>query len=139
MNGVEVAVLLHCLQNDKTKSLHMLTAEATNNGLTAQNMSATTYHSAPNILFFEVVSRILVMTCLIIFTSFIFIGFIGVPLVNTIIQVLGAQFHTHHLYTVSCVHYPKSGLGPSPFILPLPSAFCHSSPPEQLPHCCPLP
>ena len=50
---------------------------------------------------------------------FLFIGFIGVKLLNKIIQVSGAQFH--NTSSVYCIvfHHPKSGLLPSPFIPPM--------------------
>ena len=45
---------------------------------------------------------------LLLFLIFsLFIVFIGVKLVNKIIQVLGANSTTYHLYTVVCVHHPS--------------------------------
>ena len=48
------------------------------------------------------------------FLFFLFIDFIGVTLVNTILQALGAR--SHNALSEICVHHPKSHLHPPPFI-----------------------
>ena len=76
----------------------------------------------------------------IYFNCFLFIEFIGMTLVNKIIQVSGAQFHnTSSVYCIACLP-PKSSLLPPPFVSPKPSSaspyfFC----PREPPHCCPWP
>ena len=68
---------------------------------------------------------------------FLFIEFIGVILVDKIIQVSGSQFHTHHLYTVLCVHHPRSRVCLSRFIPHVPSSTSpYPTFPWQSPHCC---
>lgn len=60
----------------------------------------------------------------------LFIEIFGVTLINKITQVSGTQFHSTHLYTVLCVHHPKSSLLLSPLPLhptpPLPPGNHHS-------------
>ena len=52
---------------------------------------------------------------------FLFIKFVGVTLVNKIIRFQVYNSTTHHLYTVLCVHHPKSSLHQK-------SQICLSSP-----------
>ena len=47
---------------------------------------------------------------------FLFIDFIGVTLVNKIIQFPVHSSTAHHLHTIPWVHHPRSSLLPSPFI-----------------------
>ena len=56
------------------------------------------------------------------FISFLKTEFIGVTLVNKIIQVQVSNSISHHLITILCVHHPKPSLLLSPFTAPLPSS-----------------
>ena len=52
---------------------------------------------------------------------FLFIGCIGVTLVNTVIQVSGAQSHSTSSVHCAVCSLPKSGVRPSPFTPPCPA------------------
>ena len=53
-------------------------------------------------------------------TCFSFYWITGVTLVNKIYMFQVHNSTTYHLYTVLCVHHPKSSLHPSPFTPPYP-------------------
>ena len=72
-----------------------------------------------------------------IFLNFFFNWIYWVTVVNKLHRVQVHNSTTHHLYTVLCVHHPKSSLLPSPFICPWPSSPRPS--PWQSPPCCPSP